>query len=35
MWRSWVDKINTINRLPEEPQISKEEQLKYGSLQII
>lgn len=25
MWRSWVDRINTINKSAEEPSISKEE----------
>jgi hypothetical protein len=26
MWRSWVDRINTINnKIPEEPGLSKEE----------
>ncbi|KAI8085816.1 uncharacterized protein B0P05DRAFT_24040 [Gilbertella persicaria] len=33
MWRSWVDRINTINKIAEEPQLSKEEQLKQEKQQ--
>ncbi|CEP07883.1 hypothetical protein [Parasitella parasitica] len=33
MWRSWVDRINTINKTPEEPSISKEDLLKQEQQQ--
>ncbi|GAN06509.1 beige/BEACH domain-containing protein [Mucor ambiguus] len=33
MWRSWVDRINTINKSSEEPSISKEELLRQEQQQ--
>ncbi|KAL9550164.1 hypothetical protein PS6_005688 [Mucor atramentarius] len=33
MWRSWVDRINTINKSSEEPSISKEDLLKQEQQQ--